>query len=79
MTRDDLKLKLGVVLAVLGAIATLSDGMLPPALLPYLPWFRLASIVVGVVSAQLGTSPLPGKPPEPVSDGTLARINGDRT
>lgn len=72
MTRDDLKLKIGVLVAVLVGIATLSDGTvhalgLPAAILPWLPWCRLASYVVGLMSAQMGTSPLPGKPSDPLA------------
>lgn len=67
MTRNDLKLKIGVVVAVIVGLATLSEGMvhalgLPPVIVPFLPWARLAAFVVGIVSAQLGKSPLPGKP-----------------
>lgn len=84
MTRDDLKLKIVVAFAVIVALATLSEGTvktigLPLGIIPWLPWFRLVSFVGGVISAQLGTSPLPGKPPAPVSDGTLARINHDQS
>jgi hypothetical protein len=72
MTRDDLKLKFGVLVAVIVAVAALSEGMihtlgLPLAIVPWLPWCRLAAFVVGVVSAQMGTSPLPGKPAEPLA------------
>lgn len=80
MTRDDLKLKLIVGFAVIVALATLSEGTvktigLPLGIIPWLPWFRLASFVGGIVSAQLGTSPLPGKPPDAVSQSTLNMLN----
>jgi hypothetical protein len=74
MTRDDLKLKIGVGLAVVVGLATLSEGMvhtlgLPLAIVPWLPGCRLVALVSGIVSAQLGTSPLPG-----ASNGFLSQI-----
>lgn len=66
MTRDDLKLKVGLGVAVIVGLGTLSTGMvetlgLPTAIIPWLPWFRLAAFLVGLVTAKLATSPLPGK------------------
>jgi hypothetical protein len=71
MTRDDLTLKLGVAGALLVGLATLSEGMvhtlgLPLVIVPALPWIRLAAFLVGLLSAQLGSSPLPGKPADPL-------------
>lgn len=69
MTRDDLKFKIGVGVAVIIGLATLTEGTvhalgLPLAIVPLLPWARLAAFVVGIVSAQLGKSPLQGKTPD---------------
>lgn len=61
MTRDSRLLIVGVVVAVITGLGTLDTQTalsygLHAAWLPYL---RLASLVLGIVSAQLGTSPLP--------------------
>jgi hypothetical protein len=73
MTRDDLKLKIGVGVAVIVALATLNDTTVrllgfPIWIVPCLPYCRLAAFVSGIVSAQLGTSPLPGTPSTPVRE-----------
>lgn len=79
MTRDDLKLKIGVVVALIVGLATLSEGTvhalgLPLVIVPMLPWCRLAAFVVGLVSAQLGTSPLPGTPSSFLSRLGLSKV-----
>jgi hypothetical protein len=63
MTRDDLKWSVGLVGAITVAIAALSDTVvhafgIPAAALPYI---KFGAFLVGVVSAYMKTSPLPGK------------------
>lgn len=62
MTRDDLKLWLGMAAAVVIGLATLGNELtqygVPAAWLPYI---RLLALILGIVSGKLATSPLPGK------------------
>lgn len=76
MTRDDLKLKIGLIVAIIVGLSTLSTGMvqtlgLPNAIIPALPWCRLAAFVIGVVTAHLRSSPLPSKVEQPPAAGTV--------
>lgn len=61
-TRDDAKWVCGIVAAIVVGLAALGDGIkdygIPLAALPYI---RLGSLVVGLVSAKMATSGLPGK------------------
>ncbi len=63
MTRDSLYLWAGIVVSVVMGLATLTDSGAAELGLPsaWLPYLRLASFVLGIVSAKLGSSPLPGK------------------
>lgn len=79
MTRDDLKWTGMALVAVLVGLAALSDTTvqmlgLPAAIVPWLPWCRLGALMVGVVGAKLGNSPLPGKADPPLSSKTLDNI-----
>jgi len=69
-TRDDAKWTAGIVLAVIFALATLTDTTvaalgLPHVLLKIVPWCRAAAFVVGIVSAQMRRSGLPSKDDAP--------------
>jgi hypothetical protein len=79
MTRDDVKWTVLMVLAVIASLALLSESVvrelgLPLAILPWLPWCRLVTMIAGVVGAKLGNSPLPGKADAPLSQSTLNNI-----
>lgn len=79
MTRDDLKWTVLMVLAVIASLALLSESVvrelgLPLAIVPWLPWCRLVTMLAGVVGAKLGNSPLPGKADAPLSQSTLDKI-----
>lgn len=60
MTRDSRLLIVGVVVAVIMGLATLDTqtAMSYGLHANWLPYLRLANLVLGIVSAQLGTSPL---------------------
>lgn len=66
--RDSFVWVLGVIAAVIVGLATLDTQTavesfgIPAAALPYL---RLAAFIVGIVSAQLGWSPLKKRPTDP--------------
>lgn len=79
MTRDDLKWTAIMVGAVIASLAMLSDTTvqalgLPAAIVPWLPWCRLVTMIAGVVGAKLGNSPLPGKGYTPISQSMLDKI-----
>jgi small basic protein len=60
LTRDSLLLwvgMLGSIIVGLASLGNVSDYGIPDAWLPYL---RLAALIVGIVSGKLATSPLPG-------------------
>jgi len=62
MTRDSILWWFGIVGAVILGLATLgnlADYGIPDSFLPYI---RLAALIIGIVSGKLATSPLPGKP-----------------
>lgn len=70
--RDSVVWTFGVIAAVIFGLATLDTATavqsfgIPAAWLPYL---RLAAFVIGIVSAQLGLSPLKKRPvPDPLPD-----------
>jgi hypothetical protein len=62
-SRDDLKWKIGMIGAVIVGIAALNETSikllgLPDAILPWLPWFRLGAMIIGIVSGKMATSGL---------------------
>lgn len=62
LSRDSIVWWFGMFGAVIMGVATagnLHDYGIPDSWLPYL---RLAALVVGIISGKLATSPLPGKP-----------------
>lgn len=70
MTRDSALWWFGIVAAVIVGIATLgntADYGIPDS---WLPFIRLAALIIGIVSGKLATSPLPGKPSENVVNMT---------
>jgi hypothetical protein len=60
MTRDSVVWWIGIIVAVLGAIAA-NSNLLPADWAPALPWINLICIVLGTVSGKLATSPLRGE------------------
>lgn len=61
MTRDSRIWIIGVVVAIVTGLATLDTQTAVSVGLhaEWLPYLRLAAFVVGIVSGQMGTSPLP--------------------
>jgi hypothetical protein len=67
--RDSWLWRLGIVGAVIVALASLSTGDPSNPLTlgyygipdPWAPYIRLAAFVIGIASGKLATSPLPGK------------------
>lgn len=47
-------------LAVVAALLTYLSASQPPTMWSYYDWIRAVSAVVGIISAKLSTSPLPG-------------------
>jgi hypothetical protein len=75
-SRDDLKWTVGIVIAAVVALATLSEDMvktlgLPLAVLHWLPWCRLIAFVVGVVSGTMKTSNLFARGQVPSDAGSI--------
>ena len=68
MTRDSWLLPLTVAASVLGYLLTVPA----PTAWSYADWLRALLVVLGLVAAQLGRSPLPGAPKTPPSD-TITR------
>lgn len=65
-TRDDAKWIVGMIVAIVVGLAALSESTitdlgLPQVLVPALPYFRLAALIVGIVSGKMATSGLPAK------------------
>lgn len=59
MNRDSVIWWIGIVVAVLGAVAA-NSSLLPPAWAPALPYINLVCIILGTLSGKLATSPLKG-------------------
>jgi hypothetical protein len=62
LTRDSVLWTLGMIAAIVLALATLGNGVADYGIpLAAVPFIRLAALIVGVISGKLATSPLPGK------------------
>lgn len=62
MTRDDLKWTVAMVGALVIGVATLGTSIADYGIpIRWLPYIRLAALVVGIIGGKLATSPLPGK------------------
>lgn len=77
-TRDDGKWAIGMIVAVVVGLAALTESSvkllgLPPAIVPALPYLRLAALIVGIVSGKMATSTLPGKTDSTNENSSLAR------
>jgi hypothetical protein len=75
MTRDSMLWWIGIIFAVVLGLATVPDPATLGIPVAWLPYLRLAALIIGIVSGKMATSPLPGAPKNnTVSARTLGKL-----